>query len=181
MTTNQIARLVTAWIAQSYPSGRVPTGLLRRSLSDAAPVEREQLEAAVRFNIDRGLLNDHGPSPDGRVVSLTQLGREQGEALLESLDGPPQVGKFGSAAEELLSELTTLFAKTLRQTAIEWASQAGSEVEPLHIILAAKSLTAGALSAAIADVDASRDKSRDGEAEERLLKLLWRDDQGGRK
>lgn len=49
-------------------------------------------------------------------------------------------------------------------------------MEPLHIILAAKTLVAGSMAEKIIEIDSARDKTSDRAAEDSLLELLFRSD-----
>lgn len=174
LTKEQVLNWLLAWLAQGYATKRIPVGLVKRALVAAVNVNPQVVDEAIQAALNRGLLRRDGSSEDGIIVSLTKPGMEQGASLLQHVEGQTKYGTVTGAAEQLIKTLVTAYEETLRKVAKEWATEAGSDVEPIHVSLAAKSLAAGALSFTVDEIDLTRDRTQDGPAEQKLLSLLWK-------
>lgn len=174
VSTERVLHLVVAWLRQSYRDGRVPVGLLSRTLARSLGIEPQRVDEAVNSGVKRRLLQSFGTSADGVIVSLAPAGAEMADALIGSLGEQVHVGALAPAADALVDQIVLTFATTLRKVATEWAREAASDVEPIHVILAARSIATGPLLAAIDAIDERRDKSGDAAGEQKLLALLWK-------
>lgn len=123
------------------------------------------------MGIQRGLLRSQGQG-DAAAVSATPQGREFAKALIAAIHTA-----LTPAAEELLVRISEQFRERLQAEATDLAVKSGRpNVEPLHIILAAKTLVAGSMAEKIIEIDSARDKTSDRAAEDSLLELLFRSD-----
>lgn len=166
----QLLLIITAWLAQNYPDRPVSTGLLKRTLAGAIGVGEPAILGALQRGLDRGHLVRLGQE-GAAVVALSDAGREQGRTLLKSAEETPS--KPSAATTKAIDDLTSLYRQHLEALAKEWAQQSGSTLAPIHVVLAAQSLSAGAMRAAVEGFDRARDKSGDEAAEQKLFAMLW--------
>ena len=173
----QLIQSIVTWLARSYPHGRVPIGLIQRGLGLG-------LEYTLNFHTaaglagQRGLLMMHGRSTDGLVVSLTPVGAAFAAQLLQPTAS--ELGAMSPAAEQILRQIVATFDTALRETARQWAVEAGTNVDPLHLVMAARTLTAGAMAVQVDAIDTQRDKSQDGPAAQALMRLLFNNPGGAK-